>query len=99
MCLMENENVLKVNGADEVELLDVYLDEVKHPIAFAAKKQELIDSGMTEEEAVDFIRTTPFQMELYYAPFNGLFLIESEALESIAPFNPYTGEEIPNPHL
>lgn len=90
---------IKVNPSDKVELVDIKLDKEKHPIAWNNKKQELIESGMPEDEAEDFLRTTPFQMEVYYAPFNGLFLIESEPLDSITPFNPYTGEEMENDFL
>lgn len=85
---------MKKHKAGEVEIMDVFIDEHKHPQCFNAKKEELIESGMTEKEAMDFIRCTPFQMELYYYKFNGLFLVESEAVDSTQIFNPYNGAEL-----
>lgn len=90
---------LKVNPTDKIESVEIFLNEEKHPIAYGAKKKELMESGMDEKEAEQFIREVPFVMELYYSPNNGLFLMEAEALESIAPYNPYTGEQIPNEYL
>lgn len=50
---------------------------------------------MTEEEAKDFVRTTPFSIELYYHVNQGLFGVEGEAVESYGNeiYSPYTGEE------
>lgn len=87
---------LKINPQGTEEVIEIYLDSVKHPVAYNAKIDELIESGMTREEAEGFISTTPFVMELYYAPNQGLFLVESEAIESTEIYNPYCGEEIPN---
>lgn len=88
---------LKINPAGTEEVIQVYLDPVKHPIAYAAKKQELINCGMSEKEAKDYILRNPFEMELYYSIDQGLFLIESEPLELITVYNPYDGQEMINP--
>ena len=88
---------LKINPAGTEEVIEIYLDPVKHPIAYAAKKQELINSGLSEKDAEDFILKTSFEMELYYSIDQGLFLIESEPLESITVYNPYDGQEMIDP--
>ena len=85
---------LKVNPAGQEETFDFYLDENQHPIAYKAKLDELINSGMTEEDAREFIRETPFCLEVYYSPDRGLFMVESEPLDYIPVFDPYTGEEM-----
>ena len=51
---------LKINPAGTEEVIQVYLDPVKHPIAYAAKKKELINCGMSEKEAEDYILRNPF---------------------------------------
>lgn len=88
---------IKVNPAGTEEVIQIYLDPVKHPIAYAAKKQELIKCGMSAKEADKFILRTPLEMELYYSIDQGLFLIESEPLEFITPYNPYDGEPMISP--
>jgi hypothetical protein len=87
---------LRKHNAEEVETIDIYLSESKTPIAFARKVKELLDAGnySTEEEAAEFVRNTPFEMEFYYSLDQGLFLVESEAVESTEIYNPYSGEEL-----
>lgn len=80
------------------EVFDVYLSKTKTPIAYELKHRELMNEcGMTPEEADKFIETTPFQLELIYSYDLGLWAVESEALDSINPFCPYSGAEIINP--
>lgn len=86
---------IKANGDSEPEVVDVRLDPVSHPRAYATKKKELMDSGMTEQEAEEALRT-PFTLELYYSKDNGLFAVESEALEYGSIRNPYDGVLIDN---
>jgi len=86
----------KINKAGSEEVIEVLLSETQHPIAFNAKVKELVEqSGMTEEEAKNFVRTNPFTLELYYHVNQGLFAVESEAVESYGNeiYSPYTGEE------
>lgn len=86
---------MKKHNSDQYESIQVKLDEFKHPIAFRNKVAELIESGMTEAEAKTFVRTTPFELELYYQKDSGLFGVEAEAVESGGPiFSPYSGEEM-----
>lgn len=77
----------------DVEVIDVYLDEVKHPRAFKTKVTELVRDGMNEDEARKFVRETPFVMEVYYDLNRGLFMVESGVVESTEIYNPYTGVE------
>lgn len=82
----------KINKVEEI--IEVFLSETEHPKAFKVK--ELVEEcGMTEEEAKDFIRTTPFSLELYYHVNQGLFGVESDAVEAYGNeiYSPYTGEE------
>lgn len=76
------------------ETVTVYIDETKHPMAFKRKLQDLINCGMTEDEARFYIKKG-FDMEMELSE-NGLFLIESEPLDSINIYDPYTGEELLN---
>lgn len=85
---------LRINKPEECETIDIKLSKDKFPIAFEAKKRELMKQGMTEEEAEATITEMTFRMELYYSEGNGLFLVESEALVSFEPFDPYTGEKM-----
>ena len=54
-----------------------------------------MSGGMTRLEAEEYVRTTPICLEVYYDIGRGLFAVESEPIESITVFNPYTGKEIP----
>lgn len=86
----------KINVAGTEEVIEVYLSESEHPIAFNAKVKELVEEcGMTEEKAKNVVRTTPFTLELYYHHNQGLFAVETEAVESFGNeiYSPYTGEE------
>lgn len=89
----KDNNQMRLNDSDHYEILcNVILDPEKHPIAYQAKLSELRLSGMTDEEAVDYIRETPIEMELYYSPERGLFAVEADAVENGADiFDPYTG--------
>lgn len=81
----------RLADVDDVEVFDFYLDEVKHPRAFKTKVCELVNDGMNEDEARKFVRETPFIMEVCYDLNRGLFMVESEAVESTEIYNPYTG--------
>lgn len=89
-CLMDLP--LKLNNSDNFESFDIYLDETKHPIAFNNKVKELVGLGMDREEAKSHVRTTPFQMELYYELGCGLMAVEAELTTSGTIYSPYTGE-------
>jgi len=92
-----NSQPASINPNGQQEVFDVILSKEKTPIAYELKHRELVESGMTPEEADTFIQTTPIQLELIYSYGLGLWAIESEPLESISPFCPYSGTEIENP--
>lgn len=82
------------------DTVEIYLSPDKYPVAYQRKKYELMNScGMSEEEAERNIFQTPFVLELFYAIDRGLFAVESEPLDCIEIYNPYTGEEIPNENI
>jgi predicted nucleic-acid-binding Zn-ribbon protein len=85
---------MKKNNTGTEEVIEVSLSEEKFPIAFKAKLDELIEQGWEEEDARDWLSRVTFQMELYYSKDQGLFMVESEAVEAITIFNPYTGDEL-----
>jgi hypothetical protein len=85
---------MKKHNVNEIEYLNVYLTEDLFPKAFGAKLKELIGCEMTEQEARKHIGRTALQMELYYSPDSGLFMVESEAVEGGTIINPYTGKEL-----
>jgi len=85
---------MKKNNAGTEEVIDIFLSEEKFPIAFKAKVDELVGQGWEEAEAREWIPKVTFQMELYYSVDQGLFMVEAEAVESIAIFNPYSGDEL-----
>jgi hypothetical protein len=54
---------------DEGDTIEIYLDPNKHPVAYQAKKHELMNSsGMSTEEADSFLLKVPFVMEIFYFP-------------------------------
>lgn len=84
---------------DEGDVVDILLCPNKTPIAYQRKKKELMEqSGMTEPEAEKFL-LQPITLELFYDMGRGLFAVESEPLDCIEIFNPYTGKEIPYDNL
>lgn len=88
---------LQINPQGTEEVFEIYLDPVKHPVAYGNKLDELVASGMSRDEAHSFILTTPFVLEVYYSEGHGMFLVESEAIEFNDMCNPYTGNVIYNP--
>lgn len=85
---------IKVNGVGNVESIMVRLSRDKFPIAFRNKVDELMEQGAfnTREEAETWVEETPFELELYYDKGNGLFGVESDAIENGADIvSPYDG--------
>jgi hypothetical protein len=83
---------MKKYTSAECEVVHLYVSETKHPMVFNAMVNGLIENGLSAQEAKQFVRTTPLQMELYYSPQQGLFAVESEAVECSDIYNPYSGE-------
>lgn len=85
---------------DVGDVLDVYLSHDKYPDTYKKKHTELIHScGMTAREATELLKETPIQLELFYSMDQGLFAVESEAVECSSIYNPYTGAEVTNDNL
>ena len=87
---------IKINEPNHEEVIEVRLSREKTPIAFKEKLEELMEEGAfdTEKEAIEWIEKTPFVMEMYYEKGQGLFLVESEALDNCDIVSPYTKEEL-----
>ena len=87
---------IKINQPNHEEVIEVSLSREKTPIAFKEKLDELMEEGAfdTEKEAIEWIEKTPFVMEMYYEKGQGLFLVESEAIDNCDIVSPYTKEEL-----
>ena len=86
--------------SDEGDTIEIYLDPLKYPLSYKRKFHELVhQSGMTENEAKNYIASTPIIMELAYDIDRGLFMVEADAIESCSIHNPYTGMIVPNDNL
>lgn len=83
---------MKKNDSEHYESVEIALDPIKFPIAYAAKVNELIDCGLSKEEA-EKEALRPIEMELYYENELGLMLVESEAVEYSPIYSPYTKEQ------
>ena len=83
---------MKKYKSDNIDTIEIFINEKDHPQVYQTKLNELIDSGFSEEQAKKFIFETPFVMEVYYSPYQGLFAVESDAVDSNDIFNPYSGE-------
>lgn len=85
---------------DVGDVMDVYLSLDEYPETYKKKHTELVLScGMTEREATELLKKSPIQLELFYSMDQGLFAVESEAVECSSIYNPYTGAEVANDNL
>ena len=91
-------NRVIVHPVGREEVIYVTLNPNKFPIAYNKKLEELIKSGVDEDEA-KAILLRPIELELYYDMNRGMFAIESEPLQEINMFNPYTKEMLVNEEL
>jgi hypothetical protein len=82
---------MKLNNSDQMESMQVVLSKDKTPIAFEQRVLSLINSGLDREEA-EQMASEPIDVEMYYNPDAGLFLVECEAVESGTIYDPYSGE-------
>ena len=78
------------------ETIEVRLNRKDHPRAFQKAVESLMESGLSKEEAIKSVATTPFVLEVAYSTNRGLFAVESEALDFLREemFDPYTGENV-----
>lgn len=79
---------------NEPEVFEIYLTPEKYPHTFQKKVFELINSGLTKEEAENELKNNPIVLELVYEIDNGLFAIESEAIGNTDLYSPYTRKEV-----
>ena len=91
---------MKVNPLSEIETFDIYLDRNKYPKAFKGAVDAMIENfpNLSREEVEKQVEHLPITMELYYCEDQGLMAIESEALSSITPYNPYDGTKFDEPN-
>lgn len=91
---------IKINNAENMEILNVILSKEHTPIAYQNKLDELMECKCfdTKEEAERFLSTEPIELELYYEKNHGLFAVESESVE-IPGFthSPYSGVPLIDP--
>lgn len=90
---------IKINEANTYEPIEVKLSKGKTPIAYKNKINELLKQKVfdTKEEAEEWLDNTPIEVEMYYEEGHGLFLVESEAIESATDgllCSPYTKEPL-----
>lgn len=86
----------KIMVQADPRVIEVTLTPEKFPEAFEAKVLELLDEGVYDDrvQAEKFVRTTPITLEIIYEPGQGLFAIESEAIETGLCKSPYSGKTI-----
>lgn len=91
----EDRNVIIPSVGSE-EVIEIRLTPEKYPIAFKNKVDELCEQGAfnTRAEAEEWVKSTPFVMELIYEKHSGLFAVESDALENTNCFSPYTTRDL-----
>ncbi len=82
---------------EEDQIVNVFLKP--NTEVYKRRKYELVASGMNDDEADDYLSTTPIQLELFYSESQGLWGVESEALDNCEIYNPYSGKEVPNDNL
>lgn len=92
---------MKLNSAENMEfpLVDIEnghivfkLDKEHTPIAYQNRLEELIECGLTKQEAENAILTERIYLEIYYSKGLGLFAVDCDAVEAGTIYNPYSGE-------
>ena len=84
----------KLTETDDYDRIDIRL--INFPHAFKAKCEEYVKQGIASnmEEAKEMLADCVIELELFYDIENGLFGVESEAIESASEIivSPYTGQ-------
>ena len=81
---------IDINPPSECESKTMVLQRDKFPKVYATKREELIEEGLSEEQADEVLSCIAFEMEFYYSKHNGLFAVEAEAVASGKIADPYT---------
>ena len=84
-------NELKLNSAEEAEVVLIRLTPEEYPIAYANKVKCLMLSGLSKKEA-ERMAMEPIDLELYYEVGVGLMAVEPGAVEAGTIYSPYSGE-------
>ena len=85
---------VKLNSAENYEPITIIIDKEQYPIAYNNKIEELVEQGAyaTKEDAEKDNPMFEMECEIYYDKHNGLFAVESGAVESGTIYSPYSGE-------
>ena len=91
---MAENNKHIINDENKYESVNIILSKEKCPIAFEKYVKDIMQGGMTREEAEKYASETPIELELYYQVGFGLFGISSDYVENVESFvSPYNGDE------
>lgn len=85
------DGVIQMHPSNDIETVEINL--VNYPKAFQNKLDELMEEGGFDdrEEAKKYLYQNPICLEVYYEKGQGLFAVESDALEGGADIcSPYT---------
>lgn len=98
-CTEAGQELVVINKPGAEEIIEVRLSKTKTPVAYQKKLEELmeVDAFNTKEEAEKWLDQNPIILEIYYEKHQGLFAVESEALESCSLKSPYTGNDLVEP--
>ena len=89
------DGVIQAHPNDDIEIISVPL--WRYPKALENKVQEWLEEGNAEtrEQAESYLRYTNIQLEVYYEKGQGMFCVESDALDGGADLvSPYTRKPI-----
>ena len=85
---------MKLNSYEDYEPIEVILTKEKTPIAYNNKIEELVEEGAyeTKEAAEKDYPKFVMECEVYYEKGYGVFVIESDAVETTDIYSPYNGK-------
>ena len=83
----------------EGDTYEITLTQEHTPCSYGHRVFDLMNSGLSEEDARRAVAAAPIVMELFCDEAHGLFAIESGPLQFTELYNPFTGQEIPNDNL
>ena len=98
-CTEAGQELVVINEPGSEEIIRVQLSKEHTPVAYQKKLEELVETGAfdTQEEAEKWLNKNPIVLEIYYEKQQGLFAVESEAIESCELVSPYTGNKLVEP--
>lgn len=83
-----------INDENNYESVSILLSKEKYPIAFEKYVKDMMNGGMTREQAEKYASETPIELELYYQVGFGLFGLSSDYVDNMESFvSPYNGDE------